>query len=196
MSRLKWLLSIGMLFLGVQGSVAAAVSKHYAHDYWAPFYHGKRLNYCLSNASECGNAVANHYCQILGYDKAERSTIAYNVGITSYLDKKKCCFGWECHGFKLIRCTAQTLHEPRRDYYYRSKEFALPMFQHYRVDWCYENGKQCGKHVATSFCRRMGYQKAVRYSPESNVGATRALGNQRLCFDTNCKGFESITCYR
>jgi len=197
MSRLRWWVGVGSVLLGIHAGIAADMSQQFARDFWQPYYHGKRLNYCLSNQpSECGESVAHRYCQMLGYDKSERSTIDYNLGMTSYLDQNRCCFGWACNGFKLIRCTAQTLHVPRRDYYYRSKKFVVPMFNHYRVDWCYEDGKDCGKRAATSFCRRMGYEKALRYSPEFHLGATRALGNQRLCFDTNCKGFESITCYR
>jgi len=177
-------------------SFAAPQSEVYANSIWAPSYHGKRLSYCLSNTSVCGQPVADRYCRLLGYDDAELSTIDYNVGSTSYLDQEKCCRGWQCHGFELIRCTAKTLHKPRRDYYYRYKEFVLPRYNHYRVDWCYEKGKRCGKRAAYSFCRRMGYAKVTEYYPQEDIAATRHLGDRRLCFGDDCKGFSSITCYR
>lgn len=195
---LRWLgiVFLGML-LGSHVGIAASVSEVYAHDFWAPNYHGKRLDFCLSTKVQCGQAVANSYCQMLGYDAAERFTIDYNLGMTSYLDSKKCCKGWECKGFKLIRCTAKTLHQPKRSYYYRSKRFVKPRFNHYRVDWCYQNGQGCGERAAYSFCRRMGYSKMTTFIKEERLAATRALGNQRLCIGKEkCTGFVSITCYR
>lgn len=186
---------IGLLWCGITAALTTPDVSHFEHDFWLPRFHKQRLSYCFSDQKTCGKPVADRYCQNLGYDRAERETIYYNVGMTSYLDQKKCCRGWRCHGFKLIRCSARALHRPTRNYYYRSKKFVLPRVSQYRLDWCYEQGKGCGKRAAYSFCRHMGYEKTTHYVPETHLAATRSLGNQKLCF-TDCKGFASITCYR
>lgn len=173
-----------------------AASEWYTHDFWGPRLHGKRLSYCLADNKTCGKEVADKYCQMQGYDGSRRTTIDYNLGVTRYLDSTKNCVGWTCSGFKLLQCSAQTLHKPRRAYYYRTQTFVMPRFNHYRVDWCYENGHDCGERAAFSFCRRLGFMKASRFKQEKGLAATRALGNQRLCFDNNCQGFSSITCHR
>ncbi len=37
---------------------------------------------------------------------------------------------------------------------------------------------------------------AELYKKQENVQATKAIGNQKLCFGDQCRGFSSITCYR
>lgn len=167
----------------------------YSHDFWLPYYHKQRLSYCLQDQQTCGFAVANLYCQRLGYKKAEQATIDHNVGQTNYLNQKTGCMGWRCDGFKLIRCTANSSHEPKKNYYYRYKKFVFPRLHHYRIDWCYQNGKGCGQSAAHAFCRHMGYQRTTQFQVEDHLAATRAMGNQALCFK-DCKGFAEIICYR
>ena len=78
----------------------------YYNDFWNPQYHKKLLSYCMLYSDECGDAVADKFCKILGYKSSSKSIIAHNVGLASYLDAcKKCstvCKGWNCDGFKLI----------------------------------------------------------------------------------------------
>lgn len=175
---------------------AADNKQAYYRSFWSPTYHGKLLDYCLPDKKQCGTKVADQYCQMMGYDKSSKSTIAYNVGVTQYLGACTGCKSWMCNGFQRISCVAKTLHKPTKDYYFRSKKYVVPRFNHYRVDWCYKDGKGCGKQAAFSFCRRMGYMHEQGYTIEAHVAATRALGNQRLCFGDDCNAFKSITCYR
>ncbi len=192
MRFLLWMMISALLV----GSVyAAADSTKYTHDFWLPRYHKQRLAYCLLDQKTCGQAVADRYCQALGYVAAQRATIDYNVGFTSFIDKERFCRGWTCHGFKLIRCYAKARHKPKRQYYYRYKKFVFPRMLHYRVDWCYQGHKHCGKRAAYAFCRHMGYDAIAQYLPEAHLAATRSLGNQKLCFG-DCKGFAAITCSR
>ena len=165
-------------------------------NFWYPTYMIQRLDYCLFNGSECGETVANRYCKMLGYEKAGEQIIDNNVGLTNYLLSRAYCKGWKCNGFKLITCVGTFSHKPVKDIYYRSMRFVYPRFDHYRVDWCYDNGTKCGKRVAYSFCRRMGYMHAQGFKKQDNVSATKALGNQKLCFGHQCSGFSEITCYR
>ena len=122
--------------------------------------------------------------------------IAKRWGMTHYLGTSIRCTGWTCSGFKLIRCVAKTTHQPPKAYHYRSRSFVFPRFNHYRVDWCYKAGQGCGQRAAYSFCRRMGYAKVSVYNKEEHVLATRAIGDQKLCFGSLCTGFGNITCYR
>ena len=195
MCVLRIITGVFFIVMGTVSAYAQINSAVYRHDFWLPQYHHQRLSYCLAGNHICGKPVADRYCQDLGYVRAHRATIAHNVGLTSYLDKKACCKGWHCAGFKLIRCEASAEHHPTRNYYYRYKKFVVPRFRHHRIDWCYQNDHQCGKPAAQAFCRHMGYAKATEYMPETQLAATQALGNQKLCFGF-CKGFASIVCYR
>jgi hypothetical protein len=172
----------------------------YYNDFWNPQYHNKSLNYCMLYSKECGGAVADKFCKVMGYENSSKSIIAHNVGLANYLDAcKKCsthCKGWNCNGFKLIRCAGKLSHTPAQSYYFRSKTFVLPRFNKYRVAWCYADGNDCGKKVAFSFCRRMGYQKEIGYKKDPLIKATKDIGNQQLCFGDKCDAFSYITCYR
>lgn len=165
-------------------------------DFWSPTYHGQRLAYCTLNGKKCGAAVADCYCRKMGYQRASTQIMEHNVGISNYLNSRAQCQGWRCNGFKLIQCVGVVKHQPPAKYHYRSRRFAAPRIGHYRVDWCYENSKGCGQRAAYSFCRRMGYLKAQEYKKAPHLPATKALGNQRLCFGNECEGFSYITCYR
>ncbi|WP_133127170.1 hypothetical protein [Legionella nagasakiensis] len=175
---------------------AEGKSQNYYRNFWSPTFHIQRLNYCTLGGKECGMPVARRYCQMMGYKEADKQIIDYNVGLTNYIFSKAQCKGWRCNGFKLIRCVGNISHKPPQIYYYRYRRFALPRMDHYRVDWCYESGKGCGRQAAHSFCRRMGYLRTEGYKKQERVPATKAIGNQKLCFGNQCTGFSEIICYR
>ena len=184
-----------MIFLSLQAT-AAEKQQQFFRDFWNPTFHTQRLNYCSPDGKECGLPVANKYCSMMGYERADKASIDYNIGLTNYLLSGAKCKGWRCNGFKLITCVGSFSHQSQKNYYYRSQRFVFPRFNHYRIDWCYENGRGCGKRAAYSFCRRMGYMNAQYFKKQDDVAATKALGNQKLCFGDECRGFDSITCYR
>jgi len=191
------LLMVGLFFSIVFVNQANSKNQErFTRNFWSPPYRSERLSYCSLDCKECGLAVANRYCKIMGYEKASEAIIEYNVGLTHFLFTQARCKGWQCNGFKLITCTAHFRRKPPQDYYYRSQRFVFPHFDHYRVDWCYENGRGCGHKAAYSFCRRMGYMRDESYEKEEHVAATKAIGNQRLCFGQVCSGFSKIDCYR
>lgn len=167
----------------------------FSRNFWYPTYHTKRLHYCFLKGP-CGRPVANRYCRMMGYKEADHEVIEYNVGLTNILSSRAECKGWRCNGFKLIRCVGKISHNPAAKYYYRSRRFVLPRFAHYRVDWCYENNTGCGQRAAYPYCRMLGYKHTKGFKKESHVPATKALGNQKLCFGNQCNGFSYITCYR
>lgn len=180
----------------VQNSYAKNNPESYYRRILNPSYHGALLGYCTLDQQSCGIKVAHRYCQLMGYKNASQAIIAHNVGITRFIDSEAHCKGWDCNGFKLIRCESEMKHEPIKAYYYRSQNFAVPRANHYRIDWCYQTGTGCGERAAHSFCRRMGYLKATRFEKDIAVFATKTIGDQALCFGKQCSGFKHITCYR
>lgn len=184
------------LFFLLGNAQGASQSQNYYRTFLNPVYQGSRLAYCMEGDKTCGLPVANRYCQQMGYEHATQQIIDYNVGKTQAFLCRKPCKGWQCNGFSLIRCVGQIIHKPISAYYYRSQAFVCPRFNHARVDWCYENGKGCGKRASNSFCRRMGYLRAKSYKIQNHVLQTKAIGNHRLCLGEQCKAFGEIICYR
>ena len=184
------------LMVLILSNAHAGDPKSYYRTFWSPLFHGHRLDYCVGEGKTCGLPVANHYCQLMGYEKATQQEIDYNVGMTRSFSTRKPCKGWQCNGFTMIRCMAKFTHKPVSNYYYRSQEFVFPRFNHGRVDWCYEEGTGCGERAAKSFCRRMGYTRAKQYKIQRHVSQTRAISNHKVCVGNDCNAFSSITCYR
>jgi hypothetical protein len=198
--RLVFLMVINLSLIAWISQAKAAKDTYY-RNFWYPTYHIQPLSYCTQDDHHCGLPIANHYCKILGYDKAAQFIKANNVGISNYIELKytgtqERCIGWKCHGFKLIRCEKLLKHPLVADYYYRMRLFSLPRANHYRVSWCYEGSKYCGLRAANSFCRRMGFAKSTSYSKDDKIFATKTLGDEALCFGHHCPGFQSITCFR
>ncbi|CDZ78906.1 hypothetical protein BN59_03221 [Legionella massiliensis] len=171
-------------------------ANNFYRNFWMPTYHGIQLSYCTVDGKTCGLAVATRYCQMMGYHRADQHVIEHNVGLTNYIGSTATCQGWRCNGFKTIRCVAELTHKPPKGYHYRYRKFVYPRFDYYRVDWCYDGKRGCGQRAAFSFCRRMGYLQTRRYQIEKGVAATKAIGNQKLCFGKECNAFKSIICYR
>lgn len=192
----KFILLLFLALAMIHPVNASTAHQHFYRNIWSPTYHVQRLSYCSVDGKECGLAVATQYCKALGYEKADREIEEHNIGLSNYLMSSGQCRGWTCNGFQLIRCVGTLSHNPPKNYFYRSLRFPYPRYDHFRVDWCYKDGKECGKRAADSFCRRMGYLHAQRYKFQKHVAATKALGNFELCFGNTCKGFKEITCYR
>lgn len=165
-------------------------------SFFSPTYHGERLNYCSLDGKACGLQLASQYCRMLGYAYANHSLIDYNVGLTNYLSERARCKGWCCHGFKTITCVEKIRHHPAKWTYYRFRRFVYPRYAHFRVDWCYDGQQGCGRRAAYSFCRRLGYLSVHHYAVEKQIAATKAIGNQKLCFGKRCQGFREIVCFR
>ncbi len=192
--RVRRMVVLMLVLLGT--GVHARTGHHAYRDFWYPTYHGERLDYCAQDDKTCGADIANEYCHVMGYTRASEQRVDHNVGRTNYVASKGQCKGWRCDGFMVISCEEKLPEKSPHPYAYRSKTFAFPRIDNYRVDWCYAESHECGKRSAYSFCRRMGYSKATAYKQETNVPATKALGDNALCFGKTCSGFEGITCYR
>lgn len=197
MINFRYLLAIIFIFCASFAHSDSANKQNKAfRNFWYPAYNGERLNYCTLDGKECGRAVANHYCQMLGYDHASQHIIAYNVGLTHFISSRARCKGWSCNGFMMIGCATSVSHTPPKPYHYREKRFVDPRFNHYRVDWCYDQKGGCGARAANSFCSRMGFIQAKKFTKETQIGATQTIGSQELCFGNQCNAFKTIVCFR
>lgn len=186
----------GLFFLVMLSVSWAADSQRFLRDVWYPKYHGQPLAYCDTKQQRCGKSIADEYCKMLGYAKANKIIKAYNVGLTHYIDVQARCKGYACDGYELIQCEQFFKRHPHAEYRYTKRHFVYPRFAGYRVDWCYDGEKACGYKVAQSYCRRLGFDKTIRYLLDENVSATKAIGNRKLCFGPGCRGFRVIDCQR
>ena len=195
----KFFRGVGLFIFFMMGAAQAnEVHNHTLYrNYWTPLYHGLPVNYCLHDGMTCGRSVANAYCRWMGYERADHSREAYNLGRTRFFGTQIACKNWQCSGFKTMRCGGRIHHQPLPSYLYRKKRFTFPRYMGQRVDWCAEgNGKVCGLEAAYSFCRRLGYTKTIGFARAPHVGTTAAINNQRVCAGTACVGFKYIDCYR
>jgi hypothetical protein len=72
--------------------------------YNKPMAGGRRLDWCLSWATDCGKPAADFYCKSKGHDKAISFKIASDIGKTRILKTNEKCTQPDCDGFKSITC--------------------------------------------------------------------------------------------
>ena len=66
-----------------------------------------------------------------------------------------------------------------------------------RVDWCRFVGTDCGEGAANAFCGMYGFQRALSFEIENDIGAsspTYVIGSNKLCTGQTCDGFRFIVC--
>jgi hypothetical protein len=65
---------------------------------------GRRLDWCLTWATDCGKAAADFFCEKKGHDEAKAFKIAEDIGKTRILKTGQKCSEPGCDGFKFITC--------------------------------------------------------------------------------------------
>ncbi len=75
-----------------------------AVTYNKPKAGGRRLDWCLTWAIDCGKPAADYYCGKKGHDSATAFKIAENIGKTRILKTGQKCTDPQCDGFKYITC--------------------------------------------------------------------------------------------
>jgi len=76
-----------------------------------------------------------------------------------------------------------------------SEKFYKPMLGNYRLDYCLTWQKSCGGHAAEAFCQSKGYDTAKDFSIAKQISTpTRTIGDNSVCDQGNCDGFQVITC--
>ena len=69
-----------------------------------PKYKGKRLDWCKTWATDCGEAAADAFCQYKGFDGAIDFVEAVDIGNTKVIGTGQVCSDQSCDGFKKITC--------------------------------------------------------------------------------------------
>jgi hypothetical protein len=78
-----------------------------------------------------------------------------------------------------------------------SQTFAYPVHQVYRLNYCLTSKGDCGAPAAQAWCKTQGFGKASAWTIDENIGAlfpTVVLGDDRICAQFVCDGFQEITC--
>ncbi len=80
-----------------------------------------------------------------------------------------------------------------------TKTFVKPMYNGYRLDWCYSWATQCGAFAAKAFCVANGYPHVHSFGKASHIGTftkTRVFATNQVCSGPNCDGFTFIKCQK
>jgi hypothetical protein len=78
-----------------------------------------------------------------------------------------------------------------------SQTFAYPVHQVYRLNYCLTSNGDCGAPAAQAWCKIQGFVTAGAWKIDENIGAlfpTVVLGENRICAQFVCDGFQEITC--
>ena len=78
-----------------------------------------------------------------------------------------------------------------------SQTFAYPVHQVYRLNFCLNSKRDCGEPAAQAWCKTQGFGTASAWKIDENIGSlfpTVVLGEDRICAQFVCDGFQEITC--
>ena len=78
---------------------------------------------------------------------------------------------------------------------FEARTFVTPQINGAVVDWCSPWARNCGRPTANRYCRRQGYDRAVRWTTY-RPGRTWVMRSGRYCRGPACKGFRRIRCVR
>lgn len=73
---------------------------------------------------------------------------------------------------------------------------ANPMVNNTAVDVCLNWGTGCGKPAADAFCQSQGFQTSSAHAVQQNAPPTYVIGDNKVCNESFCTRFTSITCNR
>jgi hypothetical protein len=147
-----------------------------------------RLDWCWSwKVKDCGQRVADMYCQRRHYTSAKDFRAEKAGGHTRFIGSTESCNDAGCLGFSHITCSKP---------FSREAMFQNPLWKGKRLDRCREWGNNCGGPVAKAFCKTKGYSnfKYFRTDAESDGSHTRLIGTDQICDKPFCRGFQIIVC--
>ena len=180
-------LLIVLLVIGCVTAVTTATAA--TRTFNNPTYKGNALDWCLNWGEGCGKQAANAYCKSRGFERATQFSQAPNIGArrpTRLIGTGAVCDQDFCDGFRRITCFKRT-----------TQTFTRPKWQGDRLDWCLNWGRNCGKPAADAYCRERGFDTAVDFQKDSNIGdsePTRLITTGAVCDGGHCDGFRYIKC--
>ena len=162
--------------------------------YRKPRWKDQRLDWCFKWGTDCGQPAADHFCRRRRFSGAKDFRAEPNVGSyepTRVAGTDQVCNQPWCTGFDYITCFGPLPHD---------QVFAPPAWPleepKYRLDWCLNWERDCGKPAADAFCRANGFLEAIFYEADSGVGTqpTILIGTNQICKEKFCTAFQIITC--
>ncbi len=69
-----------------------------------PKFKGKRLDWCKTWATDCGEPAADAFCEYKGFDGSTDFVEAVDIGNTKVISSGQVCTDQSCDGFKKITC--------------------------------------------------------------------------------------------
>lgn len=78
-----------------------------------------------------------------------------------------------------------------------NQAFQYPVHEIYRLNYCLTFGKGCGEPAANAWCKTQGFNRASKWMIDENIGSlfpTIVIGENRVCSQFVCDGFQEITC--
>jgi hypothetical protein len=73
----------------------------------------------------------------------------------------------------------------------------VPTAGGHRVDICFEWGMQCAGEAAHAWCKAQGYDRAIEWEVDQDIGATHptmVLSSGQVCDQAHCDGYFSVVC--
>ena len=159
-----------------------------AANYLNPRYQGYSLDWCKTFEHECGKPAADAFCQKQGHlsalDFSKKNSM--QVETMTIQDHAVCNpQHHRCDSFNFIKCKEKVA------------VFNGPKYRGYRLDWCRDFGRECGKPAADAFCQRKGFGKALNFTKDTGVNvATMVISNNAICNPAHhhCDSFKVIRC--
>jgi hypothetical protein len=77
------------------------------------------------------------------------------------------------------------------------QSFDYPIHNVYRLNYCLTSKGDCGSPAAQAWCKTQGFGKATAWEIDENIGSlfpTVVIGEDRICAQFICDGFQEITC--
>lgn len=78
----------------------------------------------------------------------------------------------------------------------KEEVIANPSINDVALDVCLNWGTGCGKPAADAFCQQRGFNYSSAQTTQPNAPPTYVLGDNRVCNESFCARFTSITCNR
>lgn len=72
-----------------------------------------------------------------------------------------------------------------------------PSIGAHRVDICLQWGMQCAGEAAQTWCKAQGYDRAVEWEIDHDIGATHptmVIGSGQICDQAHCDGYLAVIC--
>lgn len=161
-----------------------------------PRWNGRIVDHCRTWATNCGQAGANHYCRLRGFQRAQ-SFSRFRPGSTYVIGSRRVCNGRGCVGFRQVVCVGRRSGgvTPPPGGGGRVVRINNPRWRGAIVDHCSTWARNCGRGGADRYCRRRGFRSAVSWSTY-RPGRTFVIGSNRYCNGSGCVGFRYVNCRR